>query len=218
MSWRDLIREHIIDLGGGEEQAPPQPGAALRDVSPTPPPRPAASTTLSDTSGDDRYVLALLKDVDAGTPEIYRNFQAILADLSAIPDMGARIAAAIKMAAKAHGYKPADIRRAAKERLGLLDTEQSEFDAQLQEDTDQNVRAKEARIKEIDGQLADIERQMAELQTRKADLTGQQQTLRTQVAEAAQKTERMRANFTAAFATVKQRLQSEYDQLIAYLK
>ncbi len=209
MSWLNTIKDHLV-----EAEQDPQP-------TPAPPPMPYTPPAVSTTSSlhigvlkqQDTPVaaqiptdgfLAKLRSKLSG--DVIDKLNATLGSLSAIPEAGMRLNAAVSVLQSTMGIEVAQLNDAYNARVNTLELQSGQFLTALQAQTTAEVTARETSIKHIG---EEIESKSREIQ----DLVAQRETLNSELIAAKTKLAGAQAGFEGAVATLKQEISEQLNQL-----
>ena len=205
---KDALSDFVeFDEEGNAKQDDSQPSAPRRrDGAASARPTAAPDLSLSDPEMVETLEHAVARSTEPG----YEQFRTLYAAMDGVPDEQLRYDVTLKALQASHKLGPQAVLKSIEDRLGLLDAERAKFDAALSAETERSVDGTKQQLQSVAEEIAAKQAEIKELQ-------GQQASLAQAAREAQAGIDRSRASFAAAYTTVRSSLDAERTRIATHL-
>ena len=210
--FKDKLKDALSDFVEFDEEG----NAKQNDAQPAAPRRPdgvgsGRPTAAPDLSlSDPEMVTTLEHAVARSTEPGYEQFRTLYAAMDGVPDEQLRYDVTLKALQASHKLGPQAVLKSIEDRLGLLDAERAKFDTALAAETERSVDGTKQQLQSVADEIAAKQAEIKELQ-------GQQSSLAQAAREAQAGIDRSRASFAAAYTTVRSSLDAERTRIATHL-
>jgi chromosome segregation ATPase len=211
--FKDKLKDALSDFVEFDEEGNVKPDDAQADA---PKPRPAGVTSARasaapDLSLSDPEMVATLEQAVARSTEPgYEQFRTLYAAMDGVPDEQLRYEVTLKALKASHKLGADAVLKSIEDRLGLLDAERAKFDEALAAETERSVEGTKQQLQSVADEIAAKQAEIKELQ-------GKQASLAQAAREAQAGIDRSRSSFAAAYTTVRSSLDAERTRIATHL-